>query len=38
MSDFLAVPLILDRKAPGHVQIVVGDLRCQIDFVGTFKS
>jgi hypothetical protein len=33
MSDFLAVPLILDRKAPGHVQIVVGDLRCQIDFV-----
>lgn len=33
MSDLLAVPLILDRKTPGHVQIVVGELRGQIDFV-----
>ena len=33
MSDFPAVPLILDRKAPGHVQVVLGTLRGQIDFL-----
>ena len=33
MSDFPAVPLILDRKTPGHVHIVAGDLRCHIDFL-----
>lgn len=38
MSDFPAVPLILDRKAPGHVQIVVGELRCQIDFLAALMG
>jgi len=33
VSDFPAVPLILESKAPSHVQIVVGDLLCQINFL-----
>lgn len=33
MSEFPCVPLILDRKTPGQVHVVLGSLQCQIDFL-----
>lgn len=33
MSDFPAVPLILERKSPGHVHVVLGGLQGHINFL-----